>query len=102
MVSSSVVAFDIMKGYDQNNSAHLVSNRPTFPKPIPTYIYIYASMCVCILVAQLCLSLCDPMDCSPPGSLVHGIFQARVLEWGAIAFVHKSTSARIATLRFVF
>ena len=30
--------------------------------------------------------MCDPMDCSPPGSSVHGIFQARVLEWGAIAF----------------
>ena len=37
-------------------------------------------------VAQLCLTLCDPMVCSPPGSSVHGIFQARVLEWGAIAF----------------
>ena len=37
-------------------------------------------------VAQLCLTLSDPMDCSPPGSSVHGIFQARVLEWGAIAF----------------
>ena len=37
-------------------------------------------------VAQSCLTLCDPMDCSPPGSFVHGIFQARVLEWGAIAF----------------
>ena len=37
-------------------------------------------------VTQSCLTLCDPMDCSPPGSSVHGIFQARVLEWGAIAF----------------
>ena len=37
-------------------------------------------------VAQLCLTLIDPMDCSPTGSSVHGIFQARVLEWGAIAF----------------
>ena len=37
-------------------------------------------------VAQSCLTLHDPMDCSPPGSSVHGIFQARVLEWGAIAF----------------
>ena len=37
-------------------------------------------------VAQLCLTLWDPMDCSLPGSSVHGIFQARVLEWGAIAF----------------
>ena len=37
-------------------------------------------------VAQSCLTLGDPMDCSLPGSSVHGIFQARVLEWGAIAF----------------
>ena len=37
-------------------------------------------------VAQLCLTLCDPMDCSLPGSSIHGICQARVLEWGAIAF----------------
>jgi len=36
-------------------------------------------------VAQSCLILSDPMDCSRPGSSVHGIFQARVLEWGAIA-----------------
>ena len=42
-------------------------------------------------VAQSCLTLRDPMDCSLPGSSVHGIFQARVLEWGAIAStVHKS------------
>ena len=37
-------------------------------------------------VAQLCPTLHDPMDCSLPGSSIHGIFQARVLEWGAIAF----------------
>ena len=37
-------------------------------------------------VAQLCPTLSDPMDCSLPGSSVHGIFQARVLEWVAIAF----------------
>ena len=38
-------------------------------------------------VTQSCPTLSDPMDCSPPGSFVHGIFQARVLEWGAIACV---------------
>jgi len=37
-------------------------------------------------VAQSCLTLSNPMDCSPPGSSIHGIFQTRVLEWGAIAF----------------
>ena len=36
--------------------------------------------------AQSCLTPSDPMDCSPPGSSIHGIFQARVPEWGAIAF----------------
>ena len=46
-------------------------------------------------VAQSCPTLSNPMDCSPPGSSIHGIFQARVLEWGAIAFSNwsKSTSA---------
>ena len=40
-------------------------------------------------VAQLCLTLSDPMDCSPPGSSVHGIFQARVLEWGTILMLNS-------------
>ena len=41
-------------------------------------------------VAQLCPTLCDPMDCSLPGSTVHGIFQARILEWVAISFSRRS------------
>ena len=39
-----------------------------------------------MLVAQLCSALCDPMDCSLPGSSVHGILQARILEWVATPF----------------
>ena len=46
-------------------------------------------------VTQSCLTLSDPMDCSPPGSSVHGIFQARVLEWGAI--VAKSILCSLET-----
>ena len=49
-------------------------------------------------VAQLCPTPRDPMDCSLPGSSVHGIFQARVLEWGAIAF--SSTMSRTKKLIF--
>ena len=46
-------------------------------------------------VTQLCPTLCDPMDCSLPGSSVHGIFQARILEWVAIAFSKElKTSAQ--------
>src|SRR5574340_91552 len=44
-------------------------------------------------VAQSCPTLSDPMDCSLPGSSIHGIFQARVLEWGAIAFSHIYSQA---------
>ena len=43
-------------------------------------------VCVCVLVVQLCPTLCDPMNCNPPDSSVHGIFQAKILEWGAIPF----------------
>ena len=39
-----------------------------------------------VLVAQLCPTLCDPMDCSPPGSSVHGILQVRILQWVAMPF----------------
>ena len=42
-------------------------------------------VCVCVCATQSCLTLCDPMDCRLPGSSVHGIFQARILEWDAIS-----------------
>ena len=45
-------------------------------------------------VSQSCPTLCDPMDCSPPGSSVHGIFQARILEWVAISFSRGSSRPR--------
>ena len=49
-------------------------------------------------VAQSYWSLSNPMNCSPPGSCVHGIFQARVLEWGAIAFIRCELLSRGETL----
>ena len=49
-------------------------------------------------VAQSCLTLSDPMDCSPPGSSIHGVFQARVLKWGAIAFSDRITKPYQFTL----
>ena len=48
-------------------------------------------------VAQSCPTLRDPMDCSPPGSSVHGTFQARALEWGAIAFSAPTLSGGLFT-----
>ena len=51
-------------------------------------------------VAQLCLTLNDPMDCSLPGSSIHVIFQARVLEWGAIAFSGLESMLLLLLRRF--
>ena len=49
------------------------------------------------LVAQSCLTLCNPMDCSPPGFSVHGILQARILEWVAMPFSEGSSQPRNRT-----
>ena len=49
---------------------------------------------LCVLVSQFCLTLCDPLNCSPPGSSLHGILQARVLEWVAISFSRGSAWLR--------
>ena len=67
--------------------------------PVPhseTLLFIY-SMYMLSLAAQLCLTLCDPLDCSPPGSSVHGISQAEVLEWVAISFSRGSSWCRVWT-----
>ena len=60
---------------------------------------IFALSCneVKVLVAQSCPSLCDPMDYSLPGSSVHGILQARILEWVAILFSRGSSRPRYKT-----
>ena len=55
------------------------------------------SMDMLVLVAQSCLTLCDPMDCSPSGSSVRVIFQARILEWVAISFTSGSSQPRDQT-----
>ena len=52
---------------------------------------------IIVLVAQSCLTVCDPMDGSPPGSSVHGILQARILEWVAIPFSRGSSQPRDQT-----
>ena len=60
-------------------------------------IFLYESES---LFSQSCLTLCDPMDCSLPGSSVHGIFQARVLEWIAISFSRGFSRPRYPTRVF--
>ena len=57
----------------------------------------WLSGCACALSLRLCPTLWDPMDCSPPGSSVHGILQARIQEWVAMPFSTGSSPARDGT-----
>ena len=61
---------------------------------------MWKSMCACVgaPLLQSCLTLCNPMDCSPPGSSVHGILQARILKWVAISSSRGSSLSRDQTL----
>ena len=52
-------------------------------------------VCVCVLVAQSCPTLCNPMDCSLPGSSVHGILEAKIPEWVAISYSRGSSPPRV-------
>ena len=70
------------------NNLHIIANIPTDDQP-------WWWWCE---VTQSCPTLCCPMDCSPPGSSIHGIFQARILEWIAISFSRGSSQPRDRTL----
>ena len=68
------------------------------PLPISSVcVCVCVYVCVCVLVAQLCLTLCDPVDYSPPGSSVQEISQARVLEWVAMPSSRGSSWSRDPT-----
>ena len=79
----------------------LEKNKSTSDK-IHSSLYKFSSIsfiCLCLslylyIIAQSCLTLCNPMDCSLTSSSVHGIFQARILEWVAIYFSKRSSQTR--------
>ena len=69
---------------------------------IRTFYFIYQNAAAIAAESlQFCPTLCNPMDCSPPGSSVHEILQARILEWVAIPFCRGSSQPRDQTLVFL-
>ena len=75
-----------------------VVRRDKYPASTPEDLLGYLSGCaVCAKSAQLCLTLCDLMDHRPPGSSVHGILQARILEWVAVPSSRGSSPPRDQT-----
>ena len=67
-------------------------------QPCPPVAFGYQNHLTHTQVAQSCPTLCDPMDCSPPGSSVHGIIQARILEWVAVYFSKECLNYRTIAL----
>ena len=78
---------EILNSFEQGTLQFHFCTRPR--------IYVVDSGCVCVfLVTQSCPTLCDPIDCSPPGSSVHGISQASMLKWVASPFSRRSSQCR--------
>ena len=85
-VNGSKMGMWCAQGCDEWNRKHV------------TYLRIFKFLCaVLCLVAQSCLTLCDPMSCSPPDSSVHGILQTRILEWVAMPSSRGSSQPRDRT-----
>ena len=91
-----------------SHNKHIVNKLSLVPRTdrrLPLCVCACACMCVCVcvcvLVPQSCLTLCDPMDCSPPGSSVHGILQARTLERVAISFPREDFLTNSELLQFL-
>ena len=74
-------------------------NMPPFQYYLRKFRYLLdcGTSCLKVKVAALCLTPCGPVDCSPPGASVHGIFQARILEWVAIPSSRRSCQPRDRT-----
>ena len=65
-----------------------------FLEEVSSYIDLERQVAICAKLLQWCPTLCDPMDCSPPGSSVHGILQAGILEWVAMPSSKGSSPSR--------
>ena len=76
-------------------------NTNQHPKTVILCKYDEYYACVNAKLLQSCLTLCDPMDCSPPGSSVHGILQAIILEWVAMPSSRESSRPRDQTYIYV-
>ena len=78
----SLVGYSPQDGKESDTTEWLTLSLSSISTKKPTGILT----CLCAKSLQSCPTLCDPIDCSPPGSSVHGILQARILEWVAISF----------------
>ena len=91
LISLSEIIFCTL--YAWKTSIHFSSHGSSYRLPC-SLVYFHILKKAKVLVAQLSLTFCDPVDCSPPGSSVRGILQAKILEWVAIPFSRRSSPPR--------
>ena len=85
----------ILKQFDKNNFMYVDSNNKNWGLNFVCLNFFFLVIfCCCCLVAKSCPTVCNPMDCSPPGSSIHGISQTRILEWIVISFSRGSFQSR--------
>ena len=85
----------------QEGVGHIPYCVDSMKQALPTSLEVLrVRVCVCMLSLQSCPILCDPVDCSLPGSSVHGILQARILGWVAMSFSRGSSLSRERTRVF--
>ena len=82
-------------GTHQRDMSLLPSCQPTKDLEMSLYLFKFQFACMGVKSFKSCPTFCDPMGCSPPGSSVHGILQARILEWVAMPFSRESSQSRI-------
>ena len=90
------VALHRLRGFSCPRACRILTPQPEIKPGSPALEggFLTIGPRVKVIVAQLCLTVCDPMDCSPPGSSVCGILQAKTLEWVAIPFSRGSSWPR--------
>ena len=97
-ITLAITLFGVRK-FIQNRSLKTAIFSP-IPQNLHFHRNFHTQCCCCCLVAKPCPSLCNPMDCHPPGSSVYGISQAKILEYVAISFSRGSSWPRDRTLIF--
>ena len=82
------ISFAVGNGFPAD---FLIKHRP---QRLTLCVCVSVCLCVSVLIVQSCTTLCNPMDCSLPGSSVHGILQTRILEWVDMPFSRESSHPR--------
>ena len=97
MLGSDTILFLALEFIGSEYMIYILIRKNSTPILCLLFLSLFANHLSHAKLLQLCLTLCDPMDCSPSGPSIHGILQARILEWVAVPFSRGSFRPRDQT-----